>query len=72
MSHRDNYNKSGPHLSHVKDNKKSDLSPIEADDWSKTIGKTLISKDGLDMAKIVKDDDDEVDYQTSLNYYLVW
>jgi hypothetical protein len=63
MSHRDKYNESGPHLGQVKEDKESDLSPIKAADWTKTIGKTLISKDGLDMGKIVNDD--EVDYQTS-------
>ena len=63
MSHRDNYNESSLHLSRAKEDKKSDLSPIKAADWTKTIGKTLISKDGLDMGKIVNDE--EVDYQTS-------
>ena len=30
MSHRDKYNESGPHLSEAKEDKKSELSPIEA------------------------------------------
>lgn len=60
MSLGDNYNESDPHLSQAKEHK---TSPIEATDWNKTIGKTLISKDGLDMGKLVNDD--EVDYQTS-------
>jgi len=51
MSHRDNYNESSLHLSRAKEDKKSDLSPIKAADWTKTIGKTLISKDGLDMGR---------------------
>lgn len=65
MSLRDNYNESDSHLSQAKENKKSNLSPIEAAEWIKSVGKTLISKDGLDMGKIVKDYDSEVDYQTS-------
>lgn len=53
MNHRDNYNESGPHHSQAKD-----LSRIKGVDWTKTIGKTLISKDELDMSKIVVDDDE--------------
>jgi hypothetical protein len=65
MNNQDNYNRSGPSLNQANEDKKYDLSPIKGADWTKTIGKTLISKDGLDMGTIVKDDDDEVDYQTS-------
>ncbi|NAL78723.1 hypothetical protein [Nitrososphaera sp. AFS] len=65
MNHEHNSNESGPHLNQTKEHNKSDLSLIESADWIKTIGKTLRSKDGLDMGKIVKDNDGKVDYQTS-------
>jgi hypothetical protein len=39
-----------------------DQKPIQTD-WKKMIGKTIVSKDGLDMGKVIIDADK--DYQTS-------
>ena len=46
------------------DNKQEEIDqkPIQTD-WKKMIGKTIVSKDGLDMGKVIIDDDK--DYQTS-------
>ena len=65
MNHKDNSNEFGPQLSQPKEHNKSDLLPIDAADWIKSIGKTMISKDGLDMGKIINDNNHKVDYQTS-------
>jgi hypothetical protein len=55
MNQKDNSNESGPELGQTKEHNKVDLLPIDAADCIKTIGKTMISKDGFDMGKIIKD-----------------
>jgi hypothetical protein len=50
MDNQDNNSESTPYHSQTKD-------------WMKVVGKTLVSKEGLDMGTIIVDD--EKDYQTS-------
>jgi hypothetical protein len=63
MDNPNNHNELSRPLNQAKEDKKPGLSPIKATDWTKTIGKIMVSKDGLDMGKIVSDG--EIDYNTS-------
>lgn len=63
MTNQDNNNDPSTHNSQTKEDKKPDLLPVQAADWTKVIGKTVVSKDGLDMGTIIAND--EKDYTTS-------
>jgi hypothetical protein len=63
MNNQDNNSEPSPYHSQIKEDKKLDLAPIQAADWTKVVGKTLVSKEGFDMGTIIIDDDK--DYQTS-------
>jgi hypothetical protein len=63
MNNQDNNSEASPYHSQTKEDKKLDLAPIRAADWTKVVGKTLVSNEGLDMGTIIVDDDK--DYQTS-------
>jgi hypothetical protein len=63
MTNQDNNSKPSHYDSQTKEDKRLDLAPIRGEDWTKVIGKRVVSKDGLDMGTIIVDDDK--DYETS-------
>jgi hypothetical protein len=63
MENQDNNSEPNRYHNQTIEDKKLDLAPIQPADWRKAVGKTLVSKEGLDIGTIITDDDK--DYQTS-------
>jgi hypothetical protein len=63
MDNQDNNSEPNRYHNQTIEDKKLDLAPIQPADWRKAVGKTLVSKEGLDIGTIITDDDK--DYQTS-------
>jgi hypothetical protein len=63
MDNQDNNSEPSRYHNQTIEDKKLYQALIRAEDWQKMIGKTVVSKEGLDMGTIITDDDK--DYQTS-------
>jgi hypothetical protein len=67
MNNQDTDSEPSRYQNQTREDKKSDQALIPAEDWPKMIGKTVVSKDGLDMGTVIADDEmgTMIDYQAS-------
>jgi hypothetical protein len=67
MNNQDTDSEPSRYQNQTREDKKSYQALIPAEDWPKMVGKTVVSKDGLDMGTVIADDEigTIIDYPTS-------